>query len=70
MSETPEQKELNDSLEQIKEELKNIDMNFYKILKIWSFTDFKDEVENMSEVDKKDKGIKILNIVDNILNFT
>ena len=24
----------------------------------------------MSEGDKKDKGIKILNIVDNILNFT
>ena len=30
MSETPEQKELTDSLEQIKEELKNIDMNLFK----------------------------------------
>ena len=35
-----------------------------------SFTDFKDEVEIMSEGDKKNKGIKILNIVENILNFT
>ena len=35
-----------------------------------SFTDFKDEVEIMSEDDKKNLGIKILNIVDNILNFT
>ena len=34
------------------------------------FTDFKDEVEIMSEGDKKNKGIKILNIVENILNFT
>ena len=30
LSETPEQKELNDFLEQIKEELKNIDMNLFK----------------------------------------
>ena len=34
------------------------------------FTDFKDEVKIMSEGDKKSKGIKILNIVENILNFT
>ena len=35
-----------------------------------SFTDFKDEVEIMSKRDKKkNKGIKILEIVDNILNF-
>ena len=34
------------------------------------FTDFKDEVKIMSEGDKKSKGIKILNIVDNVLNFT
>ena len=36
-----------------------------------SFTDFKDDVEIMSVSDKKNnKGMKILNIVDNILNFT
>ena len=35
-----------------------------------SFTDFKDVVENMSESDAKNKRIKILNIVDKILNFT
>ena len=34
-----------------------------------SFTDFKDEVEIMSKRDKKNEGIKILEIVDNILNF-
>ena len=33
-------------------------------------TDFKDEVEIMSEGDKKNKGVKILNIIENILNFT
>ena len=35
-----------------------------------NFTDFKDEVEIMSEGDKENKGIKILNITENILNFT
>ena len=35
-----------------------------------SFTDFKEKVEIMSECDKKNKGIKILNTVENILNFT
>ena len=36
-----------------------------------SFTDFKDDVEIMLVSDKKNnKGMKILNIVDNILNFT
>ena len=98
LSETPEQKEFNDSLEQIKEEQNVIDMNLFKnvfnyempdkMLKYLhslertddynqarslieeSFTDFKDEVEIMSEGDKKNKGIKILNIVENILNFT
>ena len=35
-----------------------------------SLTDFKDEVEIMSKGDKKNKGIKILNIVDKILDFT
>ena len=80
-SETPEQKEFNDSLEQIKEEQKNIDINSFnnvfnyetpdKMLKYLhslkttddynqvtslieeSFTDFKDEVEIISEGDKK-----------------
>ena len=98
LSEIPEQKEFNDSLEQIQEEQSNIDMNLFKnvfnyetpdkMLKYLhslettddynqatslieeSFTDFKDEVEIMSEGDKKNKGIKILNIVENILNFT
>ena len=97
-SETFEQKEFNDFIEQIKEEHKNIDINSFKnvfnydtphkVLKYLhslektddynqatsfikeSFTDFKDEVEIISEGDKKNKGIKILNIVDNILNFT
>ena len=81
MSETPEQKEFNDFLEQIKEEQKNIDINSFKnvfnyetpdkMLKYLhslettddynqatslieeSFTDFKDEVEIISEGDKK-----------------
>ena len=36
-----------------------------------SFTDFKDDVEIMLVSDKKNnKGMKISNIVDNILNFT
>ena len=80
-SETPEQKEFNDLLEQIKEEQKNIDINSFKnvfnyetpdkMLKYLhslkttddynqakslieeSFTDFKDEVEIISEGDKK-----------------
>ena len=34
-----------------------------------SFTDFKDMVEDTSESDEKNKEIKILNIVDKILNF-
>ena len=34
-----------------------------------SFTDFKDMVEDVSESDEKNKEIKILNIVDKILNF-
>ena len=34
-----------------------------------SFTGFKDEVEIMSKRDKKNEGMKILEIVDNILNF-
>ena len=90
MSKTPEQKEFNDFLEQIKEEQKNIDINWFKnvfnyetpgkMLKYLhslettdnynqitslieeNFTDFKDEVEIMSEGDKENKGIKILNI--------
>ena len=98
MSKTPEQKEFNDFLEQIKEEQKNIDINWFKnvfnyetpgkMLKYLhslettdnynqitslieeNFTDFKDEVEIMSEGDKENKGIKILNITENILNFT
>ena len=81
LSETPEQKEFNDFLEQIKEEQKNIDINWFKnvfnyetpgkMLKYLhslettdkynqitslieeNFTDFKDEVEIMSEGDKK-----------------
>ena len=81
LSEIPEQKEFNDSLEQIKEEQNNIDMNLFKnvfnyetpdkMLKYLhslkttddynqatslieeSFTDFKDEVEIISEGDKK-----------------
>ena len=81
LSETPEQKEFNDFLEQIKEEQKNIDTNWFKnvfnyetpgkMLKYLhslettdnynqitslieeNFTDFKDEVEIMSEGDKK-----------------
>ena len=81
LSETPEQKEFNDFLEQIKEEQKNIDINSFKnvfnyetpdkMLKYLhslettddynqatslieeSFTDFKDEVEIISEGDKK-----------------
>ena len=80
-SETPEQKEFNNFLEQIKEEQNNIDMNLFKnvfnyetpdkMLKYLhslettddynqatslieeSFTDFKDEVQIMSERDKK-----------------
>ena len=35
-----------------------------------SLIDFKDEVEIMSKSDKKNKRIKILEVVDNILNFT
>ena len=35
-----------------------------------SFTDFKEEVEIMSEGDKENKEMKILNIIDNILKFT
>ena len=35
-----------------------------------NYTDFKYDFEIMSEGDKKSKGIKILNIVENILNFT
>ena len=98
LSETPEQKEFNDFLEQIKEEQKNIDINWFKnvfnyktpdeMLKYLpslkttdnynqatslieeNFTDFKDEVEIMSEGDKKNKGVKILNIIENIVNFT
>ena len=35
-----------------------------------NYTDFKYDFEIMSEGDKKSKGIKILNIVDNVLNFT
>ena len=35
-----------------------------------SFQDVKDEVEIMPEGDKKNKRIKFLNIVNNILNFT
>ena len=81
MSETPEQKEFNDFLEQIKEEQKNIDINSFKNVFNYktpdemleylrslkrtddynqatslieeSFTDVKDEVENMSKSDKK-----------------
>ena len=34
-----------------------------------SYTDFKDEVEIMSKSDKKNEGRKILDIVDNILDF-
>ena len=33
-------------------------------------TEFKDGVEIMSKSDKKNKGIKILNVIENILNFT
>ena len=97
-SETPEQKKFNNFLAQIKEEQKNIDINWFKnvfnyktpdeILKYLpslkttdnynqatslieeNCTDFKDEVEIMSEGDKKNKGVKILNIIENILNFT
>ena len=81
LSETPEQKEFNNFLEQIKEEQNNVDLNLFKIIfnyktpdKILkylhglettdeynqatslieeSFTDFKDEVQIMSERDKK-----------------
>ena len=81
LSETPEQKEFNDFLEQIKEEQKNIDINSFKNVSNYetpdkmlkylhslettddynqatslieeSFTDFKDEVEIISEGDKK-----------------
>ena len=35
-----------------------------------NFTDFKDEVKIMSEGDKKNKRVKIMNIMENILNFT
>ena len=35
-----------------------------------SFKDFKDMVEAMSEGNEKNKGKKILNFVDRILNFT
>ena len=80
MSETPEQKEFNDFLEQIKDEQKNIDINSFKNVFNYktpdemleylhslkrtdaynqatslieeSFTDVKDEVENMSKSDK------------------
>ena len=97
-SETPEQKKFNNFLAQIKEEQKNIDINWFKnvfnyktpdeMLKYLpslkttdnynqatslieeNCTDFKDEVEIMSEGDKKNKGVKILNIIENILNFT
>ena len=86
LSETPEQKEFNDFLEQIKEEQKNIDINSFKnvfnyetpdkMLKYLhslettddynqatslseeSFTNFEDEVEIMTEGDKKKQGNK------------
>ena len=86
LSETPEQKEFNDFLEQIKEEQKNIDVNSFKnvfnyetpdkMLKYLhslettddynqatslseeSFTNFEDEVEIMTEGDKKKQGNK------------
>ena len=98
LSETPDQKEFNDFLNQITEEQKNIDINLFKnvfnyetpdkmleylhsLKKIdnynqetsvieESFQDVKDEVEIMPEGDKKNKRIKFLNIVNNILNFT
>ena len=94
---TPERKEFNNFLKQIKEEQKNIDIVWFKnefnyempnkMLEYLhglkrtedcnqatsiieeSFTDFKDMVEDMSESDEKNKEIKILNIVDKILNF-
>ena len=34
------------------------------------FTDFEDEVKIMPKGDKKNKEIKILNIINDILNFT
>ena len=95
-SETPEQKNFNDFLEQIKEEQKNININWFKNVfnyktpdemlkylhsletiydynKATSFADFEDEVKtdvNKKKVTKKNKWVKILNIVNNILNFT
>ena len=98
LSETPDQKEFNDFLNQITEEQKNIDINLFKNVFNYetpdkmleylhslkridnynqetsvieeSFQDVKDEVEIMPEGDKKNKRIKFLNIVNNILNFT
>ena len=98
LSETSKQKKFNDFLEQIKEEPKNIDQNWFKndfnyetpdeileylhsLKKIDNYnqetslieesrTDFEYEVDIMSEGDKKNKGEKILNTVENILNFT
>ena len=86
LSETPEQKEFNDFLEQIKEEQKNIDINSFKNVSNYetpdkmlkylhslettddynqatslseeSFTNFEDEVEIMTEGDKKKQGNK------------
>ena len=98
LSETPEQKEFNDFLEQIKEEQKNIDINWFKnvfnyktpdeMLKYLPnlkttdsynqatslieehFTDFKMRLKLCQKVIKKNKGVKIFNIIENILNFT
>ena len=97
MSEIPEDEKFITFLEQIKEEQKNIDINWFKNVFNYktpdkmleylynlkninnynqetslieeSYTKFKDEVEIMSKSDKKNEGRKILDIVDNILNF-
>ena len=97
LSEIPEDEKFITFLEQIKEEQKNIDINWFKNVFNYktpdkmleylynlkninnynqetslieeSYTNFKDEVEIMSKSDKKNEGRKILDIVDNILDF-
>ena len=93
--ETPD---FNDFLKQIKEDQKNMDINWFKNVFNYetpdemleylhsletiydynkatsfiekSFADFGDKVKIMSKGNKKEKGTKILDIVNNILNFT
>ena len=81
MSKIPKDKEFNDFLEQIKKEQKTIDINWFKnvfnhetpdemLRYLHSLETIYDYNKATYLINKKNEGRKVLNIDNNILNFT